>query len=55
MAVKTSAPVNKSDLLDLMQVINKCVAKLPVKIADVIIKDLVEGVNLIATDNREVK
>ncbi|MBE5765506.1 MAG: DUF1667 domain-containing protein [Clostridiales bacterium] len=54
-AVKTSAPVNKSDLLDLMQVINKCVAKLPVKIGDVIIKDLVEGVNLIATDNREVK
>ncbi len=54
-AVKTSAPVVKSALLDLMQVINKCVAKLPVKIGDVIIKDLVDGVSLIATDNREVK
>jgi CxxC motif-containing protein len=54
-AVKTSAPVNKSDLLDLMNVINKTVASLPVRIGDVIIENLVDGVNLIATDNREVK
>ena len=55
MAVKTSAPVEKSALLDLMKVINKAVAKLPVHIGDVIIENLVDGVNLIATDNREVK
>lgn len=54
-AVKTSAPVNKSDLLDLMKVINKTVASLPVHIGDVIIENLVDGVNLLATDNREVK
>ena len=54
-AVKTSAPVEKSALLDLMKVINKAVAKLPVRIGDVIIENLVDGVNLIATDNREVK
>ena len=54
-AVKTSSPVNKSALLDLMTVINKTVANVPVHIGDVIIENLVDGVNLIATDNREVE
>ena len=51
-SVKTSAPVLKSEMFEVMKKINKTVAKLPVKIGDVIIENISSGVNLIATDNR---
>ncbi len=52
-SVKTSAPVPKDKLFELMQIINKSVAKLPVKIGDVLIKGVWDEVNLVATDNKE--
>lgn len=48
-SVKTDAPVNKSEMLSLMQKINQIIAKTPLQIGDVIVENLCEGVNLIAT------
>ncbi len=52
-SVKTSAPVPKDRLFELMHIINKRVIKLPVKIGDVLINGVWEEVDLIATDNKE--
>ena len=48
--VKTDNPVNKSDIFIVMDKINKITVVTPVKIGDIIARNLVEGVNLIATD-----
>ena len=53
LAVKTDNPVPKQDLMKLMQKINCVVASTPVKIGDIIINNLVDGVNLVATDYLE--
>jgi CxxC motif-containing protein len=48
-AVKTDAPVKKTEIFDVMQKINACFVDKKVNIGDIIIKDIVEGINLIAT------
>ncbi len=50
-AVKTDAPIKKSEIFDVMQKINGVYLTKKVKIGDIIIKDIVEGVNLIATSH----
>ncbi len=50
-AVKTSCPINKSDIFKVMQIINETTASKPVKIGDTIIENIVEGANLIASGN----
>lgn len=49
--VKTAEPVKKSDVFLVMEKINKAICSLPVRIGDVIIEDVSDGVALIATGN----
>ena len=49
--VKTDAPVRKADMFEIMKKINGAHPVLPVKIGDIIIEDVAEGINLIATGN----
>ena len=51
LSVKTDKPVKKSSQLDLMKVINKVVAKTPVSIGDVLVENIADGANLVATDS----
>ena len=52
--VKTSAPIPKERMFELMNAINKVTATLPVRIGDVILQDpLGIGVSVIATANVE--
>ena len=51
--VKTSTPVNKDQVFEIMQKINKVVATLPVRIGDVLVEDIGCGANLVATDDRD--
>ena len=53
LSVKTDNPVPKSQMMELMQVINKITVNSPVKIGDVVKKDLIQGVDLVATDYLE--
>lgn len=50
-AVKTDAPIKKAEMLDVMSKINRLVVKLPVKIGQIVIENLTENINLIATCN----
>ena len=52
--VKTAKPVKKSEIAAVMKKINEARCKLPVKIGDVIIGDVSDGVALIATDNADI-
>ena len=49
-SVKTDNPVNKSDIFIVMDKINKITVCTPVKIGDIIASNIVDGVNLVATD-----
>ena len=49
--VKTDAPVKKTEMFEIMKKINGAHPVLPVKIGDIIVKDIAEGINLIATGN----
>ena len=49
--VKTDAPVEKAKLFELMQQINFIVVQTPIRIGDIIVKDISEGVNLVASGN----
>lgn len=51
LSVKTDKPVKKSSQLELMKVINKVVAKTPVGIGDVLVENIADGANLVATDS----
>lgn len=51
LSVKTDKPIKKSEIFDLMKIINKITVDPPVKIGQVILKDIAEGVDLIATSN----
>ena len=51
--VKTTAPVDKSKVFEIMQKINKVVANLPVRIGDVLVEDIGCGASLVATDDRD--
>lgn len=48
--VKTDTTIPKSEVENCMRIINSTIAQLPVKIGDVLIKD-VFGSNIVATDN----
>lgn len=50
-SVKTDKPIKKSEIFDLMIIINGITVVSPVKIGQIILKDITEGVNLIATSN----
>lgn len=49
--VKTSAPVKKAELFAIMQKINVVHPAAPIKIGDVLVKNISEGADLIAADN----
>ena len=49
--VKTNLPVPKSEIFEVMKKINSITCKLPVKIGDVILEGISDGVNLVATGN----
>ena len=49
--VKTDKPIKKTEIFDVMKKINAIKCNLPVKIGDVLAKNIVGGVNLIATGN----
>ena len=50
-SVKTDKPVQRAKMLELMQTINAVTIDTPVKIGDIIICDLCDGANLVATDD----
>lgn len=52
-SVKTDKPIKKSEIFDLMKIINGITVESPVKIGQIIFKDITDGVNLIATSNTE--
>ena len=52
-SVKTDNPVPKAEIFDVMKKINAVVCELPVKIGDVLLENVSDGVNLIATTNLE--
>lgn len=49
--VKTAAPVRKAEMFDVMQRINAASCVLPVRVGDIIVKDIADGVDLVATGN----
>ncbi len=49
--VKTDTTIPKSDVMSCMKIINSSIAKLPVRIGDVLIEG-VSGSNVVATENR---
>lgn len=53
--VKTDKPIKKNEIFEVMKKINALVCALPVKIGDIIVKNITEDINLIATGNSEEK
>lgn len=51
-SVKTDTTIPKDKMYECMEIINKTVARLPISVGDVIIKD-VFGANIVATQNKE--
>ena len=51
--VKTSTSIPKDKVFECMNIINSTICKLPVKVGDIIIKD-VFGANIVATKNMEL-
>lgn len=49
--VKTSAPVKKSEIFAVMQTINQTTCELPVKIGDILVKNISEDIDLIVAGN----
>ncbi len=47
--VKTSAPVKRSELLNIMKVINAVHPALPLKIGDILVKDISDGADLVVS------
>lgn len=54
-SVKTDKPVKKTEIFYVMKQINGKIIDKSVNIGDIIIKEIVQDVNLIATDNSEIK
>ncbi|MGM9632453.1 MAG: DUF1667 domain-containing protein [Eubacteriales bacterium] len=50
-AVKTASPIPKDKMAECMAIINSCVVKLPVRVGDVILRD-VFGAEIVATQNK---
>ena len=53
LSVKTSKPIPKDKMFDAMKIINSTVATLPVKMGEVIIKDLF-GSSVVATQEKQL-
>ena len=51
LAVKTDAPVKKEEMFDLIKKINKIRVVAPITVGLIIVENLTENVNLIATSN----
>ncbi len=49
--VKTDKPVKKSEMFDVMKKINASTCSAPVKIGDIIVENIIENINLVATGN----
>ena len=49
--VKTDKPIRKSEIFSVMETINATVCKLPIKIGDVIVENICDDAQLIATGN----
>ncbi len=49
--VKTDKPVKKSEIFDIMKKINQTTCNLPIKIGDIIVENISDDANLIATGN----
>ncbi|MBE5752618.1 MAG: DUF1667 domain-containing protein [Clostridiales bacterium] len=52
-SVKTDNPVPKSEIFEVMKKINAVNCKLPVKIGQVLLENISDGVNLVVTTNME--
>ncbi len=50
-SVKTDKPVKKTEIFRVMEKINKTTCKLPVKIGDVLVENISDDANLVATTN----
>ena len=53
LSVKTSAPVEKAKVFEIIKRINAVVVEAPVRIGDIIIANIENGVDLLATDNKD--
>lgn len=53
LAVKTDGSVKKSEIFNVMQIVNGIIVKTPIKIGDVICENISEDINLIASDEIE--
>jgi CxxC motif-containing protein len=53
LSVKTSAPVEKTKVFEIIKRINAVVVETPVRIGDIIIANIENGVDLLATDNKD--
>lgn len=49
--VKTASPIKKAEIFEVMKKINAACCKLPVRIGDVIVENVGEGIDVIATAN----
>lgn len=54
-SVKTDKPVKKSEIFDIMKKINGITLDRSVKIGDKIVENVSEDINLVATNNIEIK
>lgn len=52
-SVKTDNSVPKTEIFAVMEIINKTTCCVPVKIGDVLVENICDGVNLVATTNME--
>lgn len=50
-SVKTDRPVRKTEIFNVMAVIAKTTCKLPVRIGDILVENISDGANLVATSN----
>lgn len=49
--VKTDKPIKKSEMFEVMKIINQTTCKLPVKIGDILVENISDDANLVATGN----
>ncbi|MBR1983967.1 MAG: DUF1667 domain-containing protein [Clostridia bacterium] len=53
LAVKTDGSIKKSEIFNVMKIINGITVKTPIKIGDVIYENISEDINLVASDEIE--
>ena len=51
--VKTSKPVLKANMFEIIKKINTVTVTLPIKLGDVVLKDIEDGIDLVATKSAE--